>query len=533
MLSALFVITAVRITSATGERSTNATEPPKPDLSHVHWPASAIAAPTAPGIAYGALVVYDDSGDNAALAAVDATLAANLCSHFGPPNVEKVSAYRAGDANHYRALIYVGAEEGQSLNSAFLRDVLAGSRPVLWLGDNLDQLIDASGAFYGQFGWHWSADGYASVKSVTYKGVALSRDPSSADALMRISDVNPQRATVLATATGADGVQVPWAVRGGNLTYVAEVPLDAADVSDDRYLVLSDLLFDVFGSSSSVGHRALVRLEDIGPNTDPAQLQQVAQYLYENHIPYSFALYPVYVDAVASRPRRTIRLSQQPRLITTIAYMLQHGATMVLHGYTHQFGDLSNPLNGQSAADFEFFRVHRDPTGTLIYDGPVPGDSVQWATDRMNAAISEVRAAGLPRPRIFEFPHYGASVADYQGVQRMFDARYDRPQIFSPAYRSGPMSPYMFEQFFPYLVHDAYGTTVIPENLGYVQGPPVANAGPGSLQAIVDSARVNLVVRDGVASFYFHPYLGKERLGWIIQEMHEMGYQFVAPAQLS
>jgi uncharacterized protein YdaL len=533
MLSALLVVTTFRITDATSERVTNATDPPKPDLSQVHWPGTAIAAPAAPGAVSGALVVYDDSGDNAALAQVDATLAVNLCSHFGPSTVEQASSYHAGDANQYRALVYIGAEEDQSLNSAFLRDVLSGSRPVLWLGGNLDQLIHASGAFYPRFGWRWSADGYQSAKSVTYKGVTLSRDPSKADPLMLISDVNPQRATVLATATGADGVQLPWAVRGGNLTYVAEVPLDAADVSDDRYLALSDLLFDLFGGSSSVGHHALVRLEDVGPDTDPAQLQQVAQYLYENHIPYSFALYPVYVDAVASRPRRTIRLSQQPRLITAIAYMLQHGATMVLHGYTHQFDDLLNPLSGQSAADFEFFRVHQDPTGALIYDGPVPGDSVPWAMDRMNAAISEVLAAGLPRPRIFEFPHYGASVADYRGVQRMFDARYDRPQIFSPAYRSGPMSPYMFEQFFPYLVRDAYGTTVIPENLGYVQGPPVPGAGPGSAQAIVDSARVNLVVRDGVASFFFHPYLGKERLGWIIQEMREMGYQFVAPAQLS
>ena len=530
VLSALLVLTAIKITNATGA---GAAVLPKPDLSHVNWPANGTVAPTAPGSADDALVVHDDKGDNAALAQVYATLAANLCSHFGKPTVEKASLYRAGDAKKYRAVVYIGAEQGQPLNPAFLRDVLSGSRPVLWLGGNLDQLIEASGAFYKKFGWRWSTDGYASANGVTYKGFSLSRDPSSADALMRISNVNPQRAEVLATATKADGSQVPWAVRGENLTYVAEVPLDAADAFDDRYLALSDLLFDVFGSSSSARHRALVRLEDIGPNTDPVQLLQLARYLYENHVPYSFALYPVYVDAVTSKPRRTIRLSQEPRLIATIAYMLQHGGTMVLHGYSHQFGDVPNPFSGQSAADFEFFRVHFDSTHTLIYDGPVPGDSVQWATDRINAAISEVRAAGLPRPKIFEFPHYGASEADYQSVQGMFDARYDRPQIFSPAYRTGPMSPYMFEQFFPYLVHDAYGTTVIPENLGYVEGPPVQSAGPGSPQAIVDAARANLVVRDGVASFYFHPYLGKERLGWIVQQMREMGYRFVAPAQLS
>ncbi len=94
------------------------------------------------------------------------------------------------------------------------------------------------------------------------------------------------------------------------------------------------------------------------------------------------------------------------------------------------------------------------------------------------------------------------------------------------------MSPYLFTQYVPYVVRDGYGSTVLPENLGYVDGPPVPAEGPGSLQAIIDGARQHLVVRDGVASFFFHPYLETERLTRVVDEMRDMGYEFVSPGDL-
>ena len=60
---------------------------------------------------------------------------------------------------------------------------------------------------------------------------------------------------------------------------------------------------------------------------------------------------------------------------------------MVLHGYTHQSALPHNPDNGESGQDFEFFATHYDTRRDLIYDGPVPGDSVAWADGRFDAAM--------------------------------------------------------------------------------------------------------------------------------------------------
>jgi len=502
------------------------------DLSGTDFPSGATAAPARPTVVGSALVLFDGSGEYAPLAKVYATIAGNLVSHFATPAIRPVSSYHAGDAGRYRAVIYVGVVEGERLPMSFLQDAVTAHTPLLWLGADARQLEGAAARYHVDLGWRSDDKDMTGWTGVDYKGIRLSRNAVDAGSLEHIYGVDPSRVRVLAMATATGHAREPWAVSSGHLTYVAEVPLDAEDVSDDRYLAVTDMLFDLFGDRAPSRHQALLRFEDVGPNSDTVELQQMASFLDAHHVPYSFALYPVYVDPVAAHPRRTIRLAERPEIVRVVAYMLTHGGTMVLHGLTHQFGDLINPLSGASAADFEFFRVHTGADGVLVYDGPVPPDSEAWATQRMQAAINEVTRTGLPRPQIWEFPHYGASVADYAAARFLFGARYDRAQYFSTAYRTGPMSPYMFEQFTPYLVHDAYGSTVVPENLGYVEGPPVPQQGVGSLDAIVAGARANLVVRDGLASFFFHPYLGTDRLGSLVGQLRSLGYTFVSPGSI-
>ena len=47
----------------------------------------------------------------------------------------------------------------------------------------------------------------------------------------------------------------------------------------DRYLAFTDLLFDALAPATQERHRALVRLEDVGPNADPDKLREVAELL--------------------------------------------------------------------------------------------------------------------------------------------------------------------------------------------------------------------------------------------------------------
>ncbi len=149
------------------------------------------------------------------------------------------------------------------------------------------------------------------------------------------------------------------------------------------------------------------------------------------------------------------------------------------------------------------------------------------------AANREFEAAELSPPRIFEFPHYAASERAYRAAAHRFAVRWERSMYFPGLLGDGPIRYRGIEgQFFPYVVRDVYGSKVLPENLGSIaprQWHSYKSRLPGD---IVRAARANLVVRDGFAAFYFHPFL---RLGYLkrtVEGVMAAGYKFVDPASL-
>src|SRR5690606_24686051 len=103
-------------------------------------------------------------------------------------------------------------------------------------------------------------------------------------------------AEVLAEAIhAADGQRVPWAVRHENLTYIGENPM-AYVTSNDRYLAFCDLLFDALAPATPERHRALVRIEDVSPASEPAALRAIADYLHSEGVPFGIATIPSYED---------------------------------------------------------------------------------------------------------------------------------------------------------------------------------------------------------------------------------------------
>jgi uncharacterized protein YdaL len=509
----------------------------KPSLPPVReWTGCTTGAPGPPsglaeGRRTGALVIADDAGDQP-LSRVYGTLAANLASHFGPVRVIGTGAYKRGLLGRYRGGIYIGAASEQHLPAALRHDVRSGATPVLWLGDNVEKLGTPDG-FAAKYGWRWgSYRRQHKIAGIRYKGHLLGRDPKDTDPVRTFASVNRRRASVLADIVTKDGHTRPWVVRSDNLIYVGEIPLDAATESD-AYLAVADLLHEVLAPGTVSRHRALVRLEDIGPDADAAAVRAAGELLSRMHIPFSFGVYPVYRGPIRpGRPQRQIRMKDRPLVAQAVVSLLEHGGSMVLHGYSHQSDGMVNPINGESGQDFEFFRTHSGRNHGLVYDSAMPGDSAGWAGGRLRAALTELRAAHLPAPRMLEFPHYAASPADYGVAARMFEARYDRGQYFSPDWRGRPpASPYIYEQFSPYLIRDAYGSVVVPENLGFVSQPPPPH-GEGSVEAIIAHARTELVVRDNVASFFYHPFLGTAHLKQAAAGIRALGYRFVSPCAL-
>src|SRR2546430_16996153 len=64
----------------------------------------------------------------------------------------------------------------------------------------------------------------------------------------------------------------------------------------DRYLILCDLLFDALAPTTATQHRALVRLEDLHPLSDPKAVRKTADWLYSNGIPFGFHITARYLD---------------------------------------------------------------------------------------------------------------------------------------------------------------------------------------------------------------------------------------------
>ena len=541
---------------------------------------STVAAP-ASAVTWGAagaattLVVYDTTSTYGWLGELYAMAAGNLASHFGTVTAEPVVDYVAGQLNSFTATIYLGSTYNEPIPSSFLNDVVTSAKPVVWAGDNIWQLSGtgtADASFQSAYGWDPSTtyfDTSDSVTQVLYNGQTLSRSGSDgtllAPHITSSSQVSvlgwAQCGTTAAPTTCASIAQTPagastfpWAIRSANLTFVGEIPLSYVDESD-RYLAFSDLLYSVLAPNAPAVHQALVRLEDVSPGIDtPAQLKQIADYLAGAGVPFSVGVIPDYEDPngyynngvpvsenIAQTSNATVAAFND-----ALRYMISKGGTIIEHGYTHQYSNVPNPYSGVSGDDFEFYRAQCASTETapytfdypcpntdwVIQEGALPNDSAAWAQSRALTGQQLFTKAGFVTPTIWETPHYSASAVDYQGIDGVYQTRYEREQFFGGQLTGNTAGGHLFGQFFPYVVHDVYGETVLPEDLGNFE-PATANNNPPKPPAyIIGNAQAELAVRQGVASFFFHPYYQVTYLQQIVQGIQALGYKFVAPAQL-
>jgi uncharacterized protein YdaL len=484
----------------------------------------------------GTLILYDNTGPYAFLGELYAIAAANLASRFGPRTAKPVADYAPGDLARHRAAIYIGSTYDEPLPAQFLDDVASGERPVVWMYNNIWQLaarVPGFAASYGFMPWRYDTTPIASVQ---YKNRTLTRYVDNGSGIMEHNPFDPTRATVLASAVRADGSQLPWAVRANNLTYVGEIPF-AYIAAEDRYLAFCDLLFDALEPGVLERHRALVRIEDVSPDTDPEALQAIGDYLESQNIPFSIALIPRWEDpnGVYSGGVPTgFGFGDNPDMLEVLRSLTTQGGTLVMHGFTHQLTAEPNPYSGASADDFEFYRAHVDvPTDTVIYDGPVHGDSPEWALGRIESALQEIAGNQLAVPEIFEFPHYGGSAPDSRAIATRFPLAYHRGLYFAGSLTgAGDDHSRMMGQFFPYPVTDVFGWRLIPENLGNYENVAFNNHPARTATDLIQAAQANMVVRDGVASFYFHPYHDVAVLREIVEGIRAAGYTFVGPTDL-
>lgn len=519
--------------------------------------------PTGPSV----LVLYDaPSGteyDKIGLAY--AVMLRNLLGHFDAQVVlSPVQKYSPGAVNSFDATFYIGAAYDHPLPAAFLSDAATTTRKLVWFKHNLWQLA-----------WE-PAYNFTATRGISFQGLrGLNAAPSSSepdpgffdtihyknkpfvkyyawDGARNVVNADPdvgiaavadatRAAQVVSMSNPKTAETAPYVLRSGDFWYVADAPFSFIGPRD-RYLVLTDLLHDMLGIPHAESHRAMVRLEDVNAWTTVTSMQTLTDYLWSKRIPFSIATIPYFTDALGiyneGVPVR-IPLSQAANLKKSLNYALARGAEIVMHGYTHQYGQQRNPYTAISGDDYEMWNI--------VANSPVAEDSPQWVLVRLDAGLAELRNNGYS-PVAWEMPHYQGSATAYRTAPQRFATTYHRVVYYTedkPNFTATIGKDIAFGQIFPYVVQkDYYGQRILPENLGNFEYDlswmdPNSNV-VYTWQDILTNAEYALTVRDGFGSFFFHPFLLEPELGLtamddfrrLVEAMTALGYTWVAPSQV-
>lgn len=451
-----------------------------------------------------ALILVDDPPSTSLSPSSQHTLA-NLLGHFDLPyEIRQVDAYARGDMDRYRVTFYLGSAWDRELPAAFLDDAMVTDSRVVWMNFNLWRLgwSDYRQAFEQRFGFNHLEVLSGAFNKVTFAGRTYSR---TQDTFSRVEILDTSKAKAVAQVTNGTKAY-PYIVQSGNFYFVADDPL--AEVTEDSsYMVFCEALHDMTGIPHATSHRALVRIEDIDPTEDPARVRAIADYLSSEGVPFSLAVIPRFSDPLGAWGAPMTRdLNDNPELVSALNYAIAKGGTVVMHGFTHQYGSVANPYNGVTGPDSEFYIQRLDESGGVTDVSPVPEDSTAWVQGRIDSGVEILSRAGFAKPRFWVTPHYLASELDYQVFSGNFGFLYQR---FANAH-------------FPYVINrSVYGAAVIPENLGYID--------PGTVtpQTLINRADKNLAVRDGFASFFFHSEVSLSYLKTTVKGIKDKGYTFV------
>lgn len=538
----------------------------------------AIAPSAAQTTTLKTLVLYDAPAagvDANRLGKAYAIMLGNLLGHWNTAvDLVPVQSYTAGKLGGYDATFYIGSHYDLPLPASFMADVAATTKTVVWFKYNLWQYAwNPASNFTARYGMTFNglrgmnaapsalnpAPGF--FDTVVYKTRTLRKHydfNATTGAVAADPDVGsvtlappppppalPLSEVKVSISNPVTGETLPYIVKAGNLWYVADLPLSYIGPRD-RYLVLCDQLHDMLGVTTPDSRRALVRFEDVSHLVTPSHTKTLTDYLRPRRIPFGIAVIPHYRDPLGvynNGVPQDVPFSASSTLRTALDYMLPRGGRLVAHGWTHQYAAVRNPWTGVSADDFEFW----DNVGNR----PLPEDSYAWALGRVDAAIREL-GQGTYKPFAFEIPHYQGSPNAYAAVRARFATSWGRLVYYTSAANTqpnlaagNPDRDFAVGQFFPYVIRkDHYNNKVLPENLGNIEYDlgaldPSSNYNYTAQDILLNAGNAT-VVRDGFASFFFHPFwldasLGKPGLAdfkTVISGITSLGYVWVDPATL-
>ncbi len=495
--------------------------------------------------ATNALILYDNAGTYGWLGEIHSQHLENLLNHFGIPITRKPLAdYVPGDVEDYDATFCVDSvyDEAHSLPAGFLADIYQTSKTVVWMGYNLwlyarDPRYDFEGK-YGLkvLGYFYDAPAITTDDAnkhtrVLYKGQYLLKGDAD-NGLTHLAVLDPAKVTVMATCfdSATPNKEWPYIVRSGNFWVVPDMPMINTTFRN-RALCFDDLLYDMLGFTSPEIHRAVLRIEDVAPNASPETLYALRDVLRDFKIPFTVSLIPEYRDwqgVYNSGTPKNLALEPGTPFARAIQALVDIGGQIVQHGTTHQIDGLVNPYDGVTAADYEFFKMSLKPDGSLIYEGPLPGQDSAEVRRRILSGHDRIKRAGFT-PVGWLTPHYlGTDVACRQ-FGRLYPFALDRAVFFAT---DASDNLHTLELNSPFIYRDTHGVKRIPETIGYIDPNGWAPEGfelqpPSFPPDLIERARALKVVRNSWAGCYFHWYLNPAYLKDLVTGIKALGFEFV------
>lgn len=480
--------------------------------------------------------LYYDGEENAADFRVgerSAVMVRNLLGHFHEVDVfmRPVARYAKAELAGCDRAIYMGTYFDGKIPEAFLADAARYEEPFLWMGYNIWKLEKRVGFTYQKIDRPQETDLRSipefyrqfTYKGATFRKVAFLDSRGKFIGHPEIVLVKNESAQVLAEGIhSATKARTPYVLRKGDFFYIADNPVSVID-ERDRYLILADVLFDFLKLAPRTEKRyALVRIEDIHPGYDLRLLQMTFEVFKKRKLPYAISLIPRFIGP--GRPG--LDAVNDAKFLSVIRDAVDNGATILVHGYEHQLTfDLGCGVSF-TGEGYEFWDVCKNQ--------PLPFDSVRFVQDRIDRAKRVLHDAKLQYAG-WVTPHYAASPLAFRVIHANFGRMVQRMQYVLDG--RPPATENIIDQFFPYtIVNDYYGLHVWPENVGYVPLPR-HGGNPGHVDEMLEIARLNKVVRDAWASFFWHPpiirtEMGLQSLEKLLDGIRAEGYEFVSLHEL-
>lgn len=274
-------------------------------------------------------------------------------------------------------------------------------------------------------------------------------------------------------------------------------------------LVTAYRLTDVQGEPR-VQPFVLMRLEDIGPGGQYASLEQlgklraVLDYLQEQGVSYHIGVIPRWIDYPKDGPAYDVPLDKEDDPYTAsfrrvLLEAASGGATLGMHGYTHQIGS-SRRDDGH----------HESGIGNEFDVADVPNSlTPAFAEKRVKEGLAILDRAGIT-PQFWEAPHYHTTGAQDEVFRSYFGLSYQAEVQF---HRDAPDALYLNQR------NSGYGeptlaSAYVPTPLDYI---------PYNKDEKVILDRIG---KTGQApSFFYHPFLEFSHLAPVLDEDREPSYR--------